>query len=168
MAIPRSHVEEHLSRAYVMAVVARAGATFTPTSSDYGIDGYIQGVTELSNGKCASTGHPIQCQLKATTTCGLTNDDVLYDMDVAAYNKLARCEDPSLCLLVLLRLPERYEEWLTLSEDELVLKNCCYWHHITGRPSANAASQRIKVPRTQLFTPAAVVELLNHAGRGEI
>lgn len=167
MPIPPDHIKERLSNAYVSAVVARAGATFTPKHPEYGTDAYIQSVTQLPSGKYAPTGHLFLCQLKATTTSELEDDYVVYDMEVQAYNKLANWEGTAPCILVLFRLPKNPEEWLTLDEEQLLLKRCCYWLHITGPPSTNESSQRIRIPRTQMFTPEAVTELLEKVKLGE-
>jgi hypothetical protein len=166
--MPLSHVKEHLSIAYVRAVTARAGAKLTLTGSpEYGTDVYIQKVAQLPNGKITETGHILPCQLKATTTCRVQDDYVIYDMEVDAYNKLAMWEGTA-CILVLLRLPKEFEDWLDLDEEHLLLKNCCYWMHITGPPSTNERSQRICIPRSQIFTPEAVLELLEKLKRGAI
>jgi len=168
MTIPLDHIKERLSNAYASAVAARAGATFTPKNPEYGTDAFIQSVTRLPNGKYTGTGHLLLCQLKATTTGELSDDSVIYDMEVDAYNKLAAWEGSTSCILVLFRLPQDPEEWLNLDEEQLLLKNCCYWVHITDPPSTNRQSQRIRIPRTQTFTPEAVTELLEKVKLGEL
>lgn len=168
MALPLDHIKERLSNAYASAVAARAGATFQPKHPEYGDDAFIQEVRRLPNGKYQATGWGFWCQLKATTTSELKDDHVVYDMEVEAYNKLARWRGAAPCILVLFRLPKNPDEWLTLDEEQLLLKRCCYWMHITGPPSTNEFSQRIRIPRTQMFTPEAVAELLEKVKREEI
>ena len=168
MTIPLDHIKEELQCAYTTAVVARAGATFTPPKRDYGTDGIIQEIQTLSDGKCIPTGRHIACQLKATTTSILEADCVVYDMDVAAYNKLAIWEGPTPCILILFRLPRDPTEWLALDEEQLLLKNCCYWTRIVDSPSGNVSSIRIRIPRTQTFTPDTVANLFEKLRAGEI
>lgn len=160
MAIPREHLQERLSYAYVQAVVARAGAALA-IPHDYGDDGHIQSINRLSNGKYRSTGFLFHCQIKATTTTIIQNDSVVYDMDAEAFNNLASWEGTSPCLLLLMRLPQNFEDWFSLSEERLILQNCCYWYHITETTTGNSSSKRIYVPRTQLFTPEAVTQWLD-------
>ncbi len=167
MAIPLDHMMEDLHEAYASAVVARAGATFTLKRREYGTDAFIQGVRVLPNGTYMPMGQPIACQLKATTTSVLEPDDVVYDMKVEAYNKLARWDGATPIILILFRLPEDPGEWLALDEDQLLLKKCCYWAHINDPPSDNMSSVRIRIPRTQAFTPDAVMELLRKVKSGE-
>jgi hypothetical protein len=166
--MPRSHIEEQLSIAYVRAVAARAGVKIKFTDSpEYGTDVYLQRITHLPTGEITETGWMILCQLKATTSCKFQADSIAYDMKIDAYNKLAAWEGPTPCILVLLRLPDDFDEWLNLDEERLLLKNCCYWTRITEPVSTNVSSKRIFIPRTQLFTPEAVTELFDLVGRGE-
>jgi hypothetical protein len=137
MTVPLNHMKERLSYAYASAIVARAGAALTPVGPDYGTDGFIQAITELPNGKYTATGHILSCQLKATTTGVLDSGEMVYDMDVEAYNKLASWEGASPCILVVLRLPVQFEDCLALDEEQLLLKNCCYWTRVQGPPSTN-------------------------------
>lgn len=160
MPIPPEHIKERLNVAYVTAVVAKAGAACSFTDApEYGNDGHISKVVQLPNGKFRETGHIIHCQLKATCTSEIRGDNIIYDMEVDAYNKLAQWSG-STCILILLCLPEKVTDWLHLSEDQLILKRCSYWTQICGPQSSNKSTQRVSIPRKQLFTPETVVELL--------
>lgn len=160
MTIPESHMKERLHRVYVNAVASRAGAKYTESLTDYGLDVTIQDIKELPNGKFVDTGILFHCQLKATTKCELKPLEVIYDMEVEAYNKLVTWEG-GICILVLFNLPIDVNEWLHLDEEKLLLKKCCYWSHITGPISENSHSQRIMIPRIQQFTPDTVKNILN-------
>jgi len=160
MPLPPEHVKERLSVSYVMAVAAKAGvACRLTTTPEYGVDAYLVRVRKLCNGKYRDTGHIISCQIKAATTSQIRGDDIVYDMDVNDYNKLAEWEGGT-CILVLLCLPQNPEDWLNLSEEELVLRRCCYWKQITDSPSSNDRSQRVFIPRSQVLTPQTIVDLL--------
>ena len=163
MSIPESHLKERLSVAYVKTVAAKAGAQYlTPDGTEYGTDGVIARVTLLSSGKYVATGWDFHCQLKATTSWIENNEHIIYDMDAEAYNKLVNWDGNSPCLLVLLRLPKVKEEWLNMSEINLILKNCCYWEYLTGDPTNNVSKIRIRIPRRNLFTPQALNYLLDY------
>ena len=168
MPIPSSHIKERLSVAHVSAIAARAGVSCGLFAQpEYGIDVQIADVQELPNGKITNSGHMFYCQLKATTTGTVKDDHVLYDLDVDAYNKLVQWRGASPVLLVLLCLPRDEAEWLALSEDELLLRRCCYWTHLQGPMSENRRSERIRLPRSQLFTPDSILELLGRVRRGD-
>lgn len=169
MPMPSSHIKERLSVAYVNLVAARAGATCIDLSGgqDYGSDMEIHAVKQLPSGKFLSTGYLFHCQLKATTTSVLKDDAVIYDMDVEAYNKLVQWEGGSVCLLVIFRLPENEADWLEMNEEQLLLRHCCYWKHITGPLSTNRSTQSVFIPRSNLFNAEAVTEILDMVRRGD-
>lgn len=65
--ITLQHIEEGLSRAYVAAVVARAGAILYTPQFDYGVDGTIARVQRIASGRYIEDGVKFDFQLKATT-----------------------------------------------------------------------------------------------------
>lgn len=168
MPLDPEQVKERLHFAYVHAVVAKAGAATARPDPDVGEDLSISLVQRLPNGKYMPTGFLFHCQLKATTTSELDNNYVIYDMEADAYNKLATWEGTAPCILILFRLPEEDCSWLALNEEQFLMKNCCYWYHITDPPTQNSSKKRIKIPRTQIFTPEVVEDLLQRVRQGKI
>ena len=162
MPLPPEHIQERLHFAYVEAVAAKAGANFVRVTNDYGADAMVTEVVESAGGKFSATSTLFSCQLKATTRCTIKEDEVVYDMDVEAYNKLVN-PVRGLIILILLRLPKDGGEWLNINEDAFCMKHCCYWIRLKGDPSSNVRSRRIKIPRHQLFDPQAVAHLLELA-----
>jgi len=157
MPIPLEHIQETLSVAYVSAVVARAGYSFWPQPpTEYGTDGFIQKVRKLANGKYHATGDGVMIQLKASITSEMRGGDIVYDMKLDAYNKLAEWEGETPCILILCCMPRDADHWLQHGEDMLALKRCCYWKHITDPPSKNSSGKTIYIPRTQVFDINAV------------
>jgi hypothetical protein len=61
--------------------------------------------------------------------------------------------------LVLCCLPRDDSQWLSVCEDDLTLKKCCYYYLIQGSESGNSRSKRIRIPRTQLLTPESLTRL---------
>jgi hypothetical protein len=161
-------MKERLSVSYVTAIAAKAGVACRLTSApEYGTDAHFVHVRKLPNGKYRDSGYILNCQIKATTTCEIANGNVVYDMEVDAFNKLAEWEG-GCCILILLWLPKEPMDWLRINEDELIMKKCCYWQRITDPPSKNRSTQRICIPRAQVFTPQVVVDLLDQIRVGAI
>lgn len=99
MLLPRSHIQERLSVAYVSAVVARAGLKIMGLyEREYGIDAYVQGFKQLRNGEITEDGPILECQIKSSTTSKNRNGLIIYDMEVSAYNKLVSSEGRILLL----------------------------------------------------------------------
>lgn len=165
MPIPTTHLQERLSLAYVQAVVANAGAQLIePQGHEYGVDAYIQGVRRLGNGKFRSVGFMFMTQIKATITSEMTPEHIIYDMEADAYNKLATWEGSTFCVLVVCCLPRNEVNWITTNEQNLIMRRCCYWTDVPLTPVTNDSKKRIRIPRTQAFTPEAVRGLLSRAG----
>lgn len=167
MRLPPEHIEEYLNIAYVRAIAAKAGVVFSHSGPDYGVDGSIRWVKKI-NGKYHQTSWGFDCQLKATINWQQEPKNVIYDMKVEAYNKLIAWEGDIPCLLILFCLPKEPSDWLQCSEEELILRKCCYWTKITGLPTTNKSSIRIRIPRDQLLTPESIIELIERIKQGGV
>lgn len=131
MSLPKSHVMERLSLAYVQAVVASAGAHFAHEDQpEYGIDCTIKQVINMPDGHYTYTGFPLMCQIKSTTQWVEEPAHIVYDLDAVAYNKLVLLESKA-AILILFRLSKIEDEWVKCNEDLLEMRNCCYWEFIT-------------------------------------
>jgi hypothetical protein len=63
-------------------------------------------------------------------------------------------------LLVVFRLPADENEWLRLSEDQLVMKKCAYWVSLRGALEVTGQeSTTVRVPRKNVFSPDAFREI---------
>lgn len=138
--------EEALSRVYVSAVAARAGFdTLAPTVDRYGIDMRIQ-----SGGSMRAA---LELQLKATTNLAAPNGDgvIHFPLKVKNYDALRQdTQTPS--ILVVLDLPKDPIQWVTVTEESLVLKRRAYWLILRGREkTANTETVTVKIPQGNLF-----------------
>lgn len=163
------HIKEDLSRAYVQAVGAKAGVIVNigERGHDYGIDGSFHEVS-LLDGRRIESGITLDFQLKATTRLKTYDDCVVFNLDAKTINLLANrvnrpCATPA--ILIVLSMPSSPDEWLRLSERELVLKNCCYWSHVSSLTN-NLYTAKHKILRSQLFTPVALKDLLEQISKG--
>ncbi len=168
MSLTTQHIEEALCFAYVQAVAGRAGVNTSFDRLDYGIDIYFRSINILPNGRRRSSDIILPAQLKASTNCIFTEKAVGYDLEAKAYNDLVYktadgVERPF--ILIVFCLPKNPAAWLEVSEEQLLLRKCCYWHHLVGEPTNNVGTKRIYIPRSQLFTPDALQYLLATKGK---
>lgn len=158
-------MKERLSVAYVQAIAARAGYKLVgENGNEYGVDGYLQRVRRLKSGKFKETGPLLQIQIKATSRSQVIGQQVVYDMDVEAFNKLVDvADDDPPTILVLFRMPAEDDQhsWLDLDDDQLVLRHCCYWHHLKDSPSPNNSSKRVTIPSEQKLTPEDIPKIFD-------
>jgi hypothetical protein len=164
MSIAQQHIQELLSKAYISAVVAGAGYILAPPAQpEYGIDGMIHAV-RYRRGKLYQTPDGVALQIKSTTDYFFRRNQVIYEMDVDAYNKIARDpnepeENPTILLLYC--MPEDPERWLSLGEDELILRQCCYWHYEENYCSDNRSTKIVYLNKSNVFDILAVARLYN-------
>lgn len=166
------HTEEDLSRAYVQAIAAKAGVNLSmkDRSHDYTIDGTFHQVSYF-NSHYHETGFSLDFQLKASKNCIIDDTHLRYDLDVETHNYLvdrAPRAATTPVILILMVLPEAESEWLSLSEEELVLRRCCYWIYLSGERSKNARTQRIEISRQNFLTPNILNEVLTALEKGKL
>ena len=161
--LTQEHSKEGLSRAYVLAIAAKAGAavSINDRCHDYGVDGSFHHVTSI-NGRRFESGATVDFQLKATSLDIVREDFISFPMDARTTNCWAERHNrphSNPLILIVLCLPSQPEEWLQLSENELVLRKCCYWSTISTFTS-NLRTCMIEIPRTQMFTPETLQQML--------
>ncbi len=169
MAVPIQSIEESLSVAHVGAIVSKAGATFNLVPNDYGVDVSVRNIQSF-NGKLMDLGTSFDCQLKSTINWSEKDGHIVYDVEIDTYNKLIFREKNSSipCLLVVLCLPRDESQWLTSTEEGLLLKKSCYFYHLKGELHKNKTQARIKIPIENRLTPEAVQELIAKVKIGEL
>jgi hypothetical protein len=161
--VPQSQRQEALSRAYVRAVSARAGVTCTDLVQDFGADMVLRHVAQKEH-RYVDDGRQLDLQLKSTTRAELDENEVSYDLDVRAYNWSRQHQVYRPRILVLLVLPEDEAQWLSQSLEELVLRRCAYWTALRGaEPTTKQRTIRVRLPRANVFSSAAVCQLLDEA-----
>jgi hypothetical protein len=135
---------------------------------DFGIDMYLRGV-ERRDQEYRDTGPQIDLQLKSTTRAEIRGDDVVYDLEVRAYD-LLREELPQgpPRILVLLVLPDDETLWLSQSTEELILRRCAYWRWLRGaEPTTAHTTVRVTIPCANVFSVAALQAMMNRVKQGE-
>ncbi len=138
-------IQEQLSRAYVRAVIFRAGFRLSnPEVDDHGIDG-----TVVDPGRRGV--NRVDFQLKATTVYQIRNAEIAYDLRVEDYNRLT-IEDDVPRILILFIMPNDDTQWLIQSEDEPCLRQCARWVSLMGMSSSgNSSTVRVSVPVANVF-----------------
>ncbi|AZO77483.1 MULTISPECIES: DUF4365 domain-containing protein [unclassified Bosea (in: a-proteobacteria)] len=163
MMITTAHSQQRLSFAHLYAVTAQAGINISRPEDDYGVDAFLRPV-QIVRGRMSDSPFGIDVQLKASVGWTMTPQVVKYDLDAAAYNRMVDRVVGEIPLYVfLLCLPFFQAEWITLSEEETVLRNCCYWYRATGAPTPNKTTISVEIPRTNLVTADALNWLIKQA-----
>lgn len=161
--------EEALSYAYLHAVASAAGMSVivAPRPVDnHGIDVILKHDTYPTT-HYGQTFFDIDVQLKASVNVDKRDPEfVKYRIqNTRHYDRLREQSSRNLLILVVLDLPPLAEidTWLRVTPEQLILKNAAYWICLYQAPATSAASKEIRIPRTNLFTPEALLVLGNGA-----
>jgi hypothetical protein len=166
--LPQQSVEQLLSLAHIQAVAGQAGVSMSYFDLDYGFDGTFRSIRARGS-RLVTQGLAIDFQLKASVNVTIELEYIVYDLEVKNYNDLIerRLSNSGIpCILLLKALPASKDEWLTASEESLVLGGGCYWAYLDGELSTNSKTVRIRISREQLFLPASLQWMLNNVDLG--
>ena len=158
--------KEQLSKSYVLAVGSMAGFNHGNYEYDYGVDGFFKEVLNRGGRRCTS-GKSLDFQLKSTEAWHIADNHIVYNLEVKNYNDLVEgYNDPSNTsplVLILLCLPRGRDLWLSVNNDNFILRNCCYWYSVDENhlPSQNRRTVTIKIPIENVLTPEALIDLMD-------
>ncbi len=131
--------------AYAHAVAAQAGYVTAVYGVDRdGIDLRIQGGGHMRPA--------LELQLKATMNLGNPTDGAFrFPLPSRNHNLLCiAAQTPR--LLVVLDLPRDPDRWMTVTDDELVMRNRAYWANLYGRDETdNERTITIPIPVQNVF-----------------
>jgi hypothetical protein len=163
----RTHRQESLSRAYIQAIASRCGLNCSFRAFDYGIDVTVHQIQRRDN-RYVETGFNLDIQAKSTYEATVTDMDVLYDMEVKAYDDLRDPDVGTPRILVLLVQPEAETEWTEATEEELRVRRCAYWLSLRGRgPTTNTSKIRVSIPRANRFSIESLQAIIERLRNGE-
>jgi hypothetical protein len=161
LSITVQHIQESLCRAHICALAGMAGVNHRAEHShDYGVDGQFVSVVNR-NGRRVVSGYPLDFQAKATVNWEIANGEIIYDLEVKAYNDMVSREPSETALiLILLCLPKSQAEWHEATDSATTIRHCCYWYLPVGEASPNTSTKRIFIPEANLLTPDTLKALL--------
>jgi len=161
-AIP--HRQEAFSGAYIRAVSAATGCSISVPEIDHDKIDYV--LKSRVVGTIRSKPQ-IDIQAKCERSGLATTDPISYSLDLETYDNL---RDPLVTnprILVVVLIPTDEKNWLSQSEQELVMSHCGYWVSLKGMPaSTNAGSQTVYLPRANVFSPEALESMMARVGDG--
>ena len=152
--------KEALSFVYAQAVAARAGyVTEVPGTDRDSVDLCIR-----AGGRMRPL---LDLQLKATANLERPRDGFLhFPLGIKNYNDL-RIEVQILRLLVVLDLPEDEQQWMTITENELIIRHRAYWLNLQGyEETANQSSVTVRIPEENLFNVKSLRTLMEQSRKG--
>jgi hypothetical protein len=100
--------------------------------------------------------------MKTTCTDDGADKVIRYPLKKKNYNDLTLRETLAPRILVLITLPSEVREWLSLTQEQLVLRRCGYWLSLAGKAERdNETAVTVYVPRENLMTPGALRRMMH-------
>lgn len=164
--LTKAHRQEALSRAYVQAVAACAGLSFSEPRPDYGVDLWLHAV-QIRGRRRVQTAPALGVQIKSATRAIVRPLDVQYDLEVKAYDDLREPDPVSSKILFVVTLPAEEADWVNVAEGALTIYGTGYWVSLRGAPPTESGrTVRIRLPRAQVLTVAALSDLMKRLKQG--
>lgn len=153
--------KEQFSNAFLLAIAAAAGCSVSKPSVDNdSIDWTIS--------NRLARRPKLDVQLKCTGTDGVRGPEIAFELPVKNYADLILTDLIVPRILVLIHVPVDPGAWMTMSDEELVLRRCGFWHSLRGKEeSLNSTSVTIRVPSQNKLTVESLSELMEKINRGE-
>ncbi|MGF1641978.1 MAG: DUF4365 domain-containing protein [Rhodospirillales bacterium] len=160
LGMARTAQQESFGDAFLLAVASVAGcAASRPRPDDDSVDWTLS---------CRLRCRPkLDVQMKTISTDDAPGDVIRYALKKKNYSDLILTNVLAPRILVLVTVPEKIENWLSLTTEGLVLRRCGYWVSLAGEPeSDNETSVTVSVPRRNLLTPKAVRQMMHTINKG--
>jgi len=165
------NIKEALSIKYIETLANYKGFKTHSLYPDNGTDLVIYEVKprqENGHQRYFDTGRELKIQLKATSIEIEVNDGhLVYDLNANTYNDLVvRINDNRPLILILFLLPNEYQDWTILNEEQLVLKKCAYYYLPAedAERTDNQVTQRIRINVENIVTIDTLNELMERYG----
>jgi Domain of unknown function (DUF4365) len=159
--IARPNQQEQFSDAFVMAIAAAAGCAISrPVPDNDSIDWTLS---------CRLPRRPkLDIQLKSTIFEKDVIGDIRYRLKIKNYNDLILDDLVAPRILVLVTVPRAAADWLSMTEESLVLRHTAYWVCLAGAPPVlNTKACTVTIPQRNLITPGVLQDLMLRINHGE-
>ncbi len=159
MKIPSQHIQEHLSKAYLQALVVSAGQIINFSGMDYGTDCTISAATFEEE---ISAIPLLDIQLKATCAPRVVKDNFVYDLEMKAVRFLMVKASVKRAVLVLIQ-PKEQKDWVQHSEEHLAIKNLLFWidsEMLPKKEITNSTTLAIELPKDRIFSEITIKKLI--------
>lgn len=163
--ISKTKQQEQFSIAYIRAIAAAAGYALEEITVDE--DSVDCSITQRGNENTFPLIESLRIQLKCTYVHKPNSAYLTYPLSVKNYNDLRRnCMNPR--ILVVLHIPENFEQWIRQNDNSITLNHLSYWVSIKGMSETqNKGTVSIEIPVTQKLTIEALRNLMNKLANGE-
>lgn len=144
--------KEQLSLTYLYALAAVGGYAVSIPNLD-------RDSTDIIVQSKSSKRAQVAFQLKATSSPNWSVDALRFQLAAKNFNDLVLTRRTPLLLAVMV-LPANAADWMTLTADDMVLRNCVYWLSLIGEPETDQGSKVVIIPKVNLLTVGSLRDLI--------
>jgi len=158
---PAAVYKEEFSLAYVHSVAAAAGVGIT-ISLRPDIDG-----VDVAFAGFVGRRARLEAQVKSFTYQPEPEQPTIpYDLKVENHRLLTlKTHTPR--ILIVVTVPANVADWCAHTEEGFRLHRCGYYFNLQGLPETKRKkTERVQIPRTNLFCPAALTDVLTRIEEG--
>jgi hypothetical protein len=143
-------LKAEIGHAYLRAVAHTAGYFVQEANRTMDADGVDFTIFAPSAGRVVRSPR-LDVQLKVTAE-PVVEDPFPFDLPVKNHEELRSAELQVPRVLVVVVVPPDAKDWVSASEEQLVLRRCGYWLSLRGAAGTeNTATVRVRIPRAACF-----------------
>ena len=161
--------QEEFSYAYLYTIAAVAGYELRVKGralDNSGIDISIEVPGQI--GRLLSPKFDAQVKCISDSTI-IREEAIYYPLAIHNYRRLIHPNPSSPQLLIVVFVPRDTTDWLSVSEDQSLIKKCAYWMSLKGAtPTQNTETITIHIPRKNLLTPDTLQIIMQTIAEGEV
>lgn len=163
-------IEAELSYAYLHAVATQAGfgcEVRGRSADNAGKDAQVS-IYERLSAKTVFSDFSIEIQLKACKNRPKPkNGNLPFSIPIQNYNQLRSKENLAPHLLVVLFLPHDKKDWLNVTPEHLVLRECAFWVSLwMAKEVEGQESRTVYIPEQNILSPKGLRDVATILSEG--
>jgi hypothetical protein len=159
VALDLNALKEEFSYAYIHAVASAAGYICQRSDRQSDNDGVDITIKKSGRGPGRTRDYlelQVKCSAKSSSKVRIGKDKIGFRLETDSYSELIK-PGTIPCILVLVIVPDQFIDWVSQSEEAMIMKHCAYYEDLQNRESTlNKASINIKIPRSQIFDASSL------------
>ena len=157
-----SQMKEDIHISYISALCASVGVSYDTQRHDAdSTDGIIKKRIHFEDGRFYDSS--LRIQLKSTSSKSQFQDHsnyISYKLKAKNYNDLCAPATTPI-ILGLLILPEKENDWIQWSPEELSIRGCMYWKNFAQYPkSNNKSSVTVNIEKENVLNGRTLIDIL--------
>lgn len=162
-SLHESECKQQISLAFTHAIITAARCTVVDLKVDVERVDYT--VRQVAQHTVYSSAQ-IDVQMKCTSQDVLKSDGVHWTLSRDHYDKLRDPNTYNRKILVVLVVPKKFDDWVKVEKDQMLLAGAAYWICLEGEPAVDTDSKTVVLPKSNIFNVDQLLDILQRVGDG--